>query len=122
MKCEREELLSGNATEADLYEYNARNQITLWGSRGQIIDYANKQWSGLITDYYLPRWNLFFQHLIDDVTGWKPYSQAAFVADFMKNVGKSFCHDFSKDYPVTTVDDSVSVVKNLYKKWRSEMT
>lgn len=29
-----------------LYEYNARNQITLWGPNGEIIDYANKQWSG----------------------------------------------------------------------------
>lgn len=29
-----------------LYEYNARNQITLWGPDGQIKDYANKQWAG----------------------------------------------------------------------------
>lgn len=32
--------------EAILLEYNARNQITLWGPRGEIMDYANKQWSG----------------------------------------------------------------------------
>ena len=33
--------------EKQLYEYNARNQITLWGPRGEIIDYANKQWAGM---------------------------------------------------------------------------
>lgn len=32
--------------EKQLYEYNARNQITLWGPRGEIVDYANKQWAG----------------------------------------------------------------------------
>jgi hypothetical protein len=33
--------------EKQLYEYNARNQITLWGPRGEIVDYANKQWAGM---------------------------------------------------------------------------
>lgn len=32
--------------EKKQFEYNARNQITLWGPKGQIMDYANKQWSG----------------------------------------------------------------------------
>ena len=30
-------------------------QITLWGPSGNILDYAAKQWSGLIDAYYLPR-------------------------------------------------------------------
>lgn len=41
------------------YEYNARNQITLWGPTGEISDYASKQWGGLIGSYYVPRWELF---------------------------------------------------------------
>ena len=31
---------------------NARNQITLWGPKGEIVDYARKQWAGLIDLYY----------------------------------------------------------------------
>ena len=38
-------------------------QITLWGYDGNILDYAAKQWSGLIRAYYLPRWSLFFKLL-----------------------------------------------------------
>ena len=38
-------------------------QVTLWGPRGEIADYASKQWNGLIGDYYLPRWQLFFQKI-----------------------------------------------------------
>lgn len=40
-------LFLGNSLQEDkLYEYNARNQITLWGPKGEITDYANKQWAG----------------------------------------------------------------------------
>jgi alpha-N-acetylglucosaminidase len=50
--------------EKDLMEWNARNIITHW-ERGQasLNDYAHRQWSGLIKDYYLPRWQLFFNYL-----------------------------------------------------------
>ncbi len=33
-----------NANETALYEFNARNQLTLWGPTGQINDYAAKVW------------------------------------------------------------------------------
>jgi len=55
------------------YEYNARNQITLWGPNGEIRDYANKQWSGVIADYFKPRWALFLTTLEKSlVQGTKP--------------------------------------------------
>lgn len=50
---------------ADFYEYNARNQITLWGPTGQINDYASKHWGGLVRSYYLPRWEMFFGHVLN---------------------------------------------------------
>jgi hypothetical protein len=31
---------------------------TMWGPRGEIADYASKQWNGLLADYYLPRWKV----------------------------------------------------------------
>ena len=50
---------STTSSIADFYEYNARNQITLWGPDGEISDYASKQWGGLISSYYVPRWQMF---------------------------------------------------------------
>jgi len=44
--------------------FNARNQITLWGPTGQIRDYASKQWSGLMKTYHRERWALYFEMLI----------------------------------------------------------
>ncbi|KAF9159304.1 hypothetical protein DFQ26_006721, partial [Actinomortierella ambigua] len=49
----------------DYLEYNARNQITWWGPRGQgaLADYASKHWGGLVRTYYRPRWQIFVDHL-----------------------------------------------------------
>lgn len=44
------------------YEYSARNQLTLWGPTGQISDYASKSWAGLVSGYYLPRWQMFVEY------------------------------------------------------------
>ena len=35
--------LATNNQERKLYEFNARNQITLWGPDGQILDYGGYQ-------------------------------------------------------------------------------
>ena len=43
---------------ADLFWYNAKNIVTLWGPTGNINDYAMKPWSGLYRHYYHMRWNM----------------------------------------------------------------
>ncbi|KAJ5793419.1 hypothetical protein N7457_000018 [Penicillium paradoxum] len=53
----------GNEAEMAYYEYNARNLITLWGPNGEISDYASKQWGGLVSSYYVPRWRMFIEYL-----------------------------------------------------------
>lgn len=46
--------------------WNAKVQITYWGHSGNpatlVHDYANKEWNGLLKDYYLPRWKVFFDY------------------------------------------------------------
>ena len=54
--------------EKDLYEWNARVQITTWGNRicadkGGLRDYANKEWEGLLKDFYYKRWNIYMDAL-----------------------------------------------------------
>lgn len=60
---------SNTSTLAAYYEYNARNQLTLWGPTGQISDYASKVWGGLVSSYYLPRWAMFVEYLTDNARG-----------------------------------------------------
>jgi Alpha-N-acetylglucosaminidase (NAGLU). len=40
------------------YEKNARRLVTIWGP--PVDDYSARIWSGLIRDYYLPRWKHYF--------------------------------------------------------------
>ena len=42
--------MAKNEQEALQYEFNARNQITLWGPLGEDNDYAAKQWSGVMSE------------------------------------------------------------------------
>lgn len=63
--------------EKDLYEWNARVQITTWGDRycantGKLRDYAHKEWNGLLNDFYRPRWEVFWKVLEDELNGKLP--------------------------------------------------
>jgi alpha-N-acetylglucosaminidase len=54
--------------EQDLYEWNARVQITTWGNRtcaneGGLRDYAHKEWNGLLKDFYYVRWKTYLDGL-----------------------------------------------------------
>ncbi|MFD4914322.1 alpha-N-acetylglucosaminidase [Streptomyces virginiae] len=54
--------------EQDRYEYDARSLLSVWGRRstsegGFLHDYANREWSGLISELYAPRWAHHFASL-----------------------------------------------------------
>ena len=60
--------LGDNNREKDLYEWNARVQITTWGNRdcadrGGLRDYAHKEWQGLLKDFYFVRWHTYLDAL-----------------------------------------------------------
>lgn len=84
--------------ERKQYEFNARNQITLWGDDGEILDYATKQWNGIVKDYYLPRWTLFFQQLTNSLENNVTFHQWQFQEDVFKEVEYPF-NTANKIYP-----------------------
>lgn len=70
--------------EKDLYEWNARVQITTWGNRvcandGGLRDYAHKEWNGLLKDFYYKRWTAYWQTLQDVLDG-KPMVELDYYA------------------------------------------
>lgn len=70
--------------ERDHYEWNARVQITLWGNRqaaeqGNLREYAHKEWSGVLRDFYYPRWRAYFDALAATLDG-KPMKQFDFYS------------------------------------------
>ena len=60
------------------YLFNARNQITLWGPHGEINGYASKDWAGMLSGYYGPRWALLFDAMVASAAaGGKPIDSGA---------------------------------------------
>ena len=66
--------------EKDIYEHNARNQITLWGNKDcRIRDYACKQWNGMMSGFYKPRWERFFDTVSAAIRQGVEYDEKSFV-------------------------------------------
>lgn len=54
---------------------NAKTQITYWGpddATTNLHEYANKEWSGLMKYFYLPRWEMFVKECKAQLNGEKP--------------------------------------------------
>lgn len=108
--------VAANYEEKQTFEFNARNQITLWGPTGQIIDYATKQWNGVVSDYYMERWNLFFAQLTSSLKNNTRFSQAKFQDDVFKNVELPFNLN-RKIYPSQAEGDSIALAQKFYQRW-----
>ena len=57
-----------------LYEMNAKSLVTTWGSinqaeSGGLHDYSNRQWSGLINDFYKVRWEIWIENKTKELKG-----------------------------------------------------
>ena len=66
--------------EKDLYEHNARNQITLWGNKDcRIRDYACKHWNGMMSGFYRPRWERFFEVVYKAMEQGEEYDEDSFI-------------------------------------------
>ena len=112
--------LATNVQESRLYEYNARNQITLWGPDANLEDYANKMWGGMVNDYYKPRWKLFVSYLVDALSHGTPFAHHKFRdALFDQEVKWTF---YNNTFPDRPVGDTLAIAKKLHLKYRSHKT
>ena len=101
----------------DLYEFNARNQITMWGYQQNIEDYASKQWGGLVGDYYMRRWKLLIEFMLDSI-------MKGTELDFDAYEKERFLLESSWDqehtnYPTEATGNSLLIAYELYNKYVS---
>ena len=108
-----------NDTKAqDWLEFNARNQITLWGPTGQINDYAAKAWGGLVSSYYAPRWELFTKMAIASISpGGKAWNQSEFQAAWLDQIGLPWSNATTPTFPIVGVGDTVEIAAALFEKY-----
>jgi alpha-N-acetylglucosaminidase len=109
----------GNTLEEKAqYERNARNLITLWGDKdNRLHEYSCRQWSGLISNFYKPRWQQFFEVLEKSLRSDNP-------ADFelFENNIKMWEWNWvntQKEFPTRPSGNSIDIVKQLHNKYRT---
>ncbi len=118
--------------EKNLLEKDATALVTIWGADGDpvIFDYSWREWSGLISGYYLPRWQKFYamlqQHL-DQGTEYNEdglpqvYGREAFRAnEFYTQLADwelSFVNRPNKARTPVTEGDELKIVRELFAKY-----
>ncbi|XP_055885220.1 alpha-N-acetylglucosaminidase-like isoform X4 [Biomphalaria glabrata] len=103
--------------ESKLYEYNARNQITLWGPSGQIHDYASKQWAGVVADYYKPRWQFFTNWLVQLIQNDSQWDSNIFEENILSTVEIPW-NIQRYQYPTTPTGNPIAISKTYHDKYR----
>lgn len=105
-----------NSAERNLMEWNARNQITLWGEKNSPLhEYARKEWSGLIRGFYLPRWERYLRELESAMNGRATRNDSLFTEQ-IKTWEESWTR--SRDaYPSKPEGDPISVSRRLLAKY-----
>ena len=97
--------------EKRLNEFNARALITTWTYQlNDVNDYSCREWSGLLKDYYLPRWSTFVDNNLRTLKGEIIAKPDFFI--FEKNWTM-----LNNNYPVVPSEQPLEIVKKLYQKY-----
>ena len=120
--------------ESDQYEQNARALVTVWGPERDdaiLFDYAGRQWSGLLSSFYLERWKKFFGFLATQPPGYRDADlprtngrPANNASDFYRTLSHweyEWC-SAHEAHPTAPSGDSVATARDLLDKWSPVMT
>lgn len=106
---------AGFTSGADWTEWNARKLITTWGytaqcNRGRLRDYSQREWAGLLKDFYLPRWTKYFDYLKSGNNIGR--EDASWYTD-----EDTWCRNYSKQYTTTITEQTGAVATELFPKY-----
>lgn len=118
--------------EKNLMEKDATALVTIWGpyKNPTIFDYSWREWAGLVGNYYLPRWKMFYQMLEEHLSNGTEYSEEglplaygreAFRAnDFYSKLADwelNFVNTYNKVRKPITKGDELKIARKLFKKY-----
>lgn len=100
----------------DYYEYEARNQVTRWGDNNSesIHDYAGKEWAGLVSGYYLPRWRMWLSEVCQSYTEGREIDEVV-----LKKARISFELKWQlshEPYPTAPTGDTYAISKRIFSE------
>lgn len=110
-----------NSDEARHYEWNARNQITLWGPRDSVLhEYARKEWAGLLESFYRPRWERFLKRLSASLQSGTLLDDEAFQNEAM-DFEEEWTHG-TETFTSAPEGDPVTIARELAARYGPELS
>ncbi len=101
------------------------------------MDYASKQWSGMMSDYYKPRWQLFIDYLNKSLKDKKPFNQNDYNKEVFNKVELKFVNQIQSyttepkgclkfylglNFSLTNFSfsgDTISITQSIFEKYKS---
>jgi len=101
--------------ERAILEWNARNVLTLWGgSKSELHDYARKEWGGLLSGFYLPRWKMFLERLDQSVAEGTSFDADTFEQDIQ--LWEDEWTRRTDSYPSEPEGNTIEIAQRLFDK------
>ena len=95
--------------------HDLRLQLTTWGYNNEVLDYAFKMWSGMLNNYYKPRWTVFFDYLWLSLFENMPFDQEAYEVRILE-VERSFVMEGTSSSCVPWDEQNASELAQLVEK------
>jgi alpha-N-acetylglucosaminidase len=105
--------------EKNRLEWNARRVITMWGQTPAIRDYSRREWSGMLSGFYAPRWRQFFQALDSALAQNAAFDEKRFDRD-LQDWERRWA-DQHETYPTETKGDALALSRRLWEKYRQPL-
>ena len=109
----------GSRAEKNLCERNARELLTTWTSYNNITDYANRQWNGLLGDFYYHRWQMWLDALNKSVDNNTPFDEKAVNAT-IRDFEVAWTQKTGDHFRTKPHGDSIAIAQKLYDKYAQD--
>lgn len=105
--------------EKDLCERNARELLTTWTRYDNITDYANREWNGLLGDFYYHRWAMWLEALNNSLAHHTTLDTKA-TRNKIRDWELSWTRQTDRHFATKPHGDAIAISQELFKKYALE--
>ncbi len=105
--------------EEELYEWNAKAIVSTWGGR-ILYGYAIKDWAGMYSLYYLPKWQRLFASMRTEMSGGEKLNYDNFIKD-MVSWEDNWINVRTTDLQTSPAGNPITIAKELWHEYGEDM-
>ncbi|MBN2065139.1 MAG: alpha-N-acetylglucosaminidase [Sedimentisphaerales bacterium] len=105
-----------NEEQAELYQWNARDLITLWGAKQSTLhDYAQRQYGGMMGDFNYTRWQMFLDAVQKSLAAGQLFDERACL-EVIADYEERWTHS-TKGYATEPTGNPVEAAQYIFDKY-----